>query len=128
MDLGFEIVAHRGSSYVAPENTLGAFRTAWKDGADGIEGDFRLTADGHVVCHHDEGTVLKAHGADGVGCACDERIDGALVRAIAGEGKAFNVWTVDDPAVASRLGECGITYLTTNRPGWMRRELGRMAC
>lgn len=26
---------------------------AWQQGADAIEGDFHLTADGHIVCHHD---------------------------------------------------------------------------
>ena len=37
------IVAHRGSSQQAPENTLPAFRLAWQQGADAIEGDFLLT-------------------------------------------------------------------------------------
>lgn len=54
--LGQEIVAHRGASEDAPENTLAAFRLAWQQGADAIEGDFRLTADGQVVCLHDETT------------------------------------------------------------------------
>jgi glycerophosphoryl diester phosphodiesterase len=54
--LGQEIVAHRGASEDAPENTLAAFRLAWEQGADAIEGDFRLTADGQVVCLHDETT------------------------------------------------------------------------
>ncbi|MCP3692789.1 MAG: glycerophosphodiester phosphodiesterase, partial [Planctomycetaceae bacterium] len=40
------IVAHRGASYDAPENTLAAFNLAWKQGADGIEGDFFLSQDG----------------------------------------------------------------------------------
>ena len=39
------IVAHRGSSYEAPENTLPAFELAWKQGADAVEGDFLLTQD-----------------------------------------------------------------------------------
>ena len=47
------IVAHRGASFDAPENTLAAFRLAWKQGADAIEGDFLLTKDEKVVCHHD---------------------------------------------------------------------------
>jgi len=51
-----EIVAHRGASHDAPENTLAAFRLAWDQGADAIEGDFRLTADGQVVCLHDADT------------------------------------------------------------------------
>ncbi len=50
------MVAHRGSSGQAPENTLPAFQLAWEQGADAIEGDFRLTKDGHVVCVHDRDT------------------------------------------------------------------------
>ena len=50
------IVAHRGASADAPENTLAAFREAWRQGADGIEGDFYLTRDKQVVCIHDKTT------------------------------------------------------------------------
>ena len=50
------IVAHRGSSAQAPENTLPAFQLAWEQGADAIEGDFQLTKDGHVICFHDKDT------------------------------------------------------------------------
>lgn len=50
---GQAIVAHRGASHDAPENTLSAFRLAWEQGADAIEGDFHLSKDGHIVCHHD---------------------------------------------------------------------------
>ncbi len=50
------IIAHRGASHDAPENTLAAFRQAWILEADGIEGDFRLTRDGQIVCIHDETT------------------------------------------------------------------------
>lgn len=50
------IVAHRGASYDAPENTLAAFRLAWEQDADAIEGDFYLTKDGEIVCIHDEKT------------------------------------------------------------------------
>jgi glycerophosphoryl diester phosphodiesterase len=49
-----QIIAHRGASADAPENTLAAFRLAWEQGADGIEGDFFLTADARIVCIHDE--------------------------------------------------------------------------
>lgn len=54
------IVAHRGASREAPENTLPAFRLAWAQGADAIEGDFRLTRDGEVVCFHDADTGRMA--------------------------------------------------------------------
>ena len=47
------IIAHRGASGLAPENTLAAFRKAIALDADGIEFDLHLTADGAVVVHHD---------------------------------------------------------------------------
>ncbi len=48
-----QIIAHRGASIDAPENTLASFSEAWKQGADGIEGDFRLCLDGTIICMHD---------------------------------------------------------------------------
>lgn len=48
-----KVIAHRGASMHAPENTLPAFELAWKEGADGIECDVRLTSDCEVVCLHD---------------------------------------------------------------------------
>jgi len=50
------IVAHRGASQDAPENTMPAFKLAWEQGADAIEGDFHLTKDGYIVCIHDDNT------------------------------------------------------------------------
>ncbi|MBV9880437.1 MAG: glycerophosphodiester phosphodiesterase [Gemmatirosa sp.] len=47
------VVGHRGNSAHAPENTLASFRQAVALGADALELDVRLTADGHVVVHHD---------------------------------------------------------------------------
>lgn len=47
------IIAHRGASVVAPENTLAAFERAIRDGADGIEFDVRLARDGVAVVIHD---------------------------------------------------------------------------
>ena len=54
------IVAHRGASGDAPENTLPSFTLAWELGADAIEGDFQLTRDGHIVCIHDKDTQRVA--------------------------------------------------------------------
>jgi glycerophosphoryl diester phosphodiesterase len=48
------VVAHRGASAQAPENTMEAFRLAHEAGADAIELDVHLTADGQVVVIHDE--------------------------------------------------------------------------
>lgn len=47
------VIAHRGASAYAPENTLAAFRLAAEQGADAIELDVDLTRDGHVVVMHD---------------------------------------------------------------------------
>ena len=48
-----EIIAHRGASYLAPENTLTAFRKAMEIGADGVEMDVQQTGDKKLVIHHD---------------------------------------------------------------------------
>ncbi len=50
------IVAHRGASADAPENTLPAFELAWEQNADAIEGDFHLTRDRQIVCIHNDNT------------------------------------------------------------------------
>ena len=49
------VIAHRGASAYAPENTLAAFNLAFEMGADGIELDVELTKDGvPVVFHFDQ--------------------------------------------------------------------------
>lgn len=57
------VIAHRGASAGAPENTLAAFAAAL-GAADGIEADVRLTADGHLVLMHDD-DVSRTTGGDG---------------------------------------------------------------
>ncbi len=54
------IVGHRGASFDAPENTCAAFEEAWNQGADGVEGDFYITADQQLVCIHDKDTKRTA--------------------------------------------------------------------
>ncbi|QXE92931.1 glycerophosphodiester phosphodiesterase [Geomonas subterranea] len=54
------IIGHRGASRDAPENTLASFRLAFEQEADGIEADFRLTRDGHIVCLHDAAAFRTA--------------------------------------------------------------------
>ena len=48
-----QIIAHRGASYLAPENTLIAFKKAMELGADGVEMDVQQTSDAGLVIHHD---------------------------------------------------------------------------
>ena len=49
-----KIFAHRGASAYAPENTMAAFSLAVHQGADAIELDAKLSADGYVVVMHDD--------------------------------------------------------------------------
>ena len=48
-----QVVAHRGASHENAEHTLGAYIKALEQGAEALECDVRLTADGHLVCVHD---------------------------------------------------------------------------
>jgi glycerophosphoryl diester phosphodiesterase len=57
------ITAHRGSSGVAPENSLAALRQAIEDGADYAEVDVQETADGVIVLLHDT-DLLRVAGLD----------------------------------------------------------------
>jgi glycerophosphoryl diester phosphodiesterase len=58
-----QIMAHRGSSEAAPENTPAAFRKAIDDGADWVEIDVQETADGEVVVFHDS-DFMRVAGLD----------------------------------------------------------------
>lgn len=51
-----KIIAHRGASFDAPENTVAAARLAWEQGADLLELDIHLTCDKQIVAIHDATT------------------------------------------------------------------------
>jgi glycerophosphoryl diester phosphodiesterase len=78
------IIAHRGSSAYAPENTLAAFNLAAAQGADAIELDVDLTRDGHVIVMHDA-TIDRT--TDGHGRVADLTLD-EIRRVDAGVWKA----------------------------------------
>jgi hypothetical protein len=61
---GVDIICHRGSSELAHENTLEAFRATFELGGDGNEFDIRLTKDGVLVVLHDDmlDRLLEAYG------------------------------------------------------------------
>ncbi len=61
------IFAHRGASAHAPENTLSAFKLAIEYGADAIELDAKLSADGEVVVIHDQTVDRTTNGHGSVG-------------------------------------------------------------
>ncbi len=59
-DQPVEIIAHRGASHDAPENTVAAIKLAWQQKADGSEFDVYLTKDGKIVAIHDKDTKRTA--------------------------------------------------------------------
>jgi glycerophosphoryl diester phosphodiesterase len=65
------VIAHRGASADAPENTIAAFELALEQGADGIELDVHLSADGHPVVIHD---FTLERTTDGAGPVSDHRV------------------------------------------------------
>ena len=69
-----EIIAHRGASGAHPEHTIGAYEAAVAEGADGVECDIRLTADGHLICMHDRTLGRTTDGSGPVGAATLEQI------------------------------------------------------
>ena len=54
-----EIIAHRGASYIAPENTMASVMLGWEKGAD-VEVDVYLTKDNKIVAIHDKTTKRTA--------------------------------------------------------------------
>jgi glycerophosphoryl diester phosphodiesterase len=60
------VIAHRGASGLAPENTLAAFSLAVALGADGVEFDVQLTADGRPVVIHDRRVNRTTNGGGNV--------------------------------------------------------------
>jgi glycerophosphoryl diester phosphodiesterase len=72
------VYAHRGAAAERPENTLASFRRALELGADALETDVHLTADGAIVAIHDE---------DGARVAGVER---AIVRSTLADVKAWD--------------------------------------
>jgi glycerophosphoryl diester phosphodiesterase len=55
-----KIIAHRGASHLAPENTLASVELAWRVGTDAVEVDVHLTQDGRIVAIHDPTTDRTA--------------------------------------------------------------------
>jgi glycerophosphoryl diester phosphodiesterase len=51
-----EIIAHRGASYIAPENTVAAADLAWELGSDAVEVDIHMSLDNKIIVIHDANT------------------------------------------------------------------------
>ncbi len=101
------IFAHRGASMHAPENTLAAFELALQQGADAIELDVKLSADGIPVVIHDP-TVDRT--TDGTGLVRDLSL-ATLQKLDAGNGQ--HIPTLDE-VFASLGGKMLINVELTN--------------
>ena len=66
------VLAHRGASIMAPENTMAAFKEAESAGVDGFEIDIRLTSDEEIIVFHDE---FIDRTTDGAGKVADYSLD-----------------------------------------------------
>ena len=236
-------IAHRGASYIAPENTVASAKLAWELGADAVECDIHLSKDNRIMVIHDKDTKRTCSGKKNLDIAdtpsvllrdldagilkdqkykgekipflteiaetvpagktlvvevkCGVEVIPPLVRMmekctkkeqivfiafdwetivevkktfpknkcywlsasknglhkkiaeaaqngldgvnlhysiideevmkIAGENKMEVLsWTVDDPVEAKRLTNLGVTKITTNRPDWLKEELGKL--
>ena len=130
-----DIVAHRGASHDAPENTLAAHTLAWAQGADLVETDVHLTRDGELIVCHDT-TTQRTTGQPGVivqltlaelraldaGTWKDPRfrgerlptLDEQLTRIPAGKRMLVELKVGPEvvPALARSLARCGVTPAT----------------
>ncbi|MFF4097939.1 glycerophosphodiester phosphodiesterase [Streptomyces sp. NPDC001903] len=71
-----KVIAHRGASHEHPEHTLAAYRQAIDDGADALECDVRLSADGRLVCVHDRRVERTSDGRGTVSAMTYEELAG----------------------------------------------------
>lgn len=63
--------------------------------------------------------------ADGLDLSATATLDEEYAKAIKAAGMKLYVWTVNDPAVAKRMAALGVDGITTDRPGWLREQLGK---
>ncbi len=100
------VIAHRGASAYAPENTLAAFQRAAEQDADAIELDVDLTRDGHVIVMHDD-TIDRT--TDGQGRVADlalediRRVDAGTWRSAEFKGERVPLLAEVLDAVGQRL-------------------------
>ncbi len=63
--------------------------------------------------------------ADGLDLSAGPALDKAFADKVKAAGLKLYVWTVNDAAVARRMVEVGVDGITTDRPGWLREQLGK---
>jgi glycerophosphoryl diester phosphodiesterase len=97
------VVAHRGASVEQPENTIAAFEAAIDAGADAVEFDVRMTADGHAVVMHDPDVSRTT---DGMGIVSEMTLD---------EVRRFGVPTLEE-ALRCMSGRAAVDMEIKNSP------------
>ncbi len=113
-----KVVAHRGASDISPEHTLAAYQKAIDAGADGLECDVRLTADGHLVCVHDRRIERTSNGSGVLSTMSLEELQEL------DWGSWKNPWAeLDDEAELPDANQ--LTVLTLERLVAMVRDCGR---
>ncbi len=108
------MVAHRGASALFPENTLAAFEGAIQAGADYIELDVRLTADGVPVIMHDADVGIRTNGSGFVHTFSLRELK--RLDASGGLGPAVGVPTLAE-ALDLLSGQAGVNIEIKNMPG-----------
>ncbi|HET6792068.1 MAG TPA: glycerophosphodiester phosphodiesterase [Actinomycetota bacterium] len=98
------VVAHRGASVEQPENTITAFEAAIDAGADAVEFDVRMTADGHAVVMHDPDVSRTT---DGRGLVAEMTLE---------ENRTLGVPTLDE-ALRCLSGRAAVDIEIKNLPG-----------
>ncbi|HYH68522.1 MAG TPA: glycerophosphodiester phosphodiesterase [Urbifossiella sp.] len=63
--------------------------------------------------------------ADGLDLSASPALDAEYAKVVRAAGLKLYVWTVNDVAVARRMVALGVDGITTDRPGWLREQLGR---
>ena len=115
------ILAHKGLSESAPENTMPAYRSAMEIGADGFEADVQMTSDGVPVCSHSY--TVNFH-SNGKGAIHDHTLD--ELRALdfgswkGEEFKGTGIATLDE--CLSVVDSAGMVNLELKTPFVRRRE------
>lgn len=89
---GVDVIGHRGHPVGVTENTLASFRKALRAGADGVELDVRVTADGKLVVMHDDslartttcsGTTVSRASLAWIQRSCRGRVGGERIPSLA---------------------------------------------
>ena len=114
------IISFNADTIAECERRLPEFRTHWLSG-------YKEEPKGHITPTADEVVaVMKRTGADGFGSqARTDHFDEAFIKTLRENNcDEFHVWTIDDPELAKHYQKLGAKWITTNRPGWLKAELG----